>query len=109
MAAIGISRTNVALIKKKYDAIAKGNVRLTQSSLRLIQPINAAKASYTFPVLENDGAILADETRLNINDEFTITSMGIYLKGTLSEAEGTIKTPYYFTFAPIQNSNTGKV
>lgn len=105
MAAIGISRTNVHLIKKKYQALGKGNVRLTQSTLRLIRDIDPTKSSYVFPVLENETTqVFADEIRLAITDEFTITSMGIYLKGTLSESEGKATQPYYFTWAPVQNS-----
>jgi hypothetical protein len=102
---VGISRNNVNLIKKKYDAIGKGNVRLTQSNLRLIRTIDPTKSSYTFPVLESETAsLLPEEIRLNINDEFVITAMGIYLKGYVevdNEQIGKIKTTQYYTYSPI--------
>lgn len=84
-------RINFAIIKSKYNAIGKGNVRLTQSSLFLTKPIDPTKSTYDFDVLENQTQTLQpDEIRLNINDEFTITSLGLYLYGrwTAVDADG---------------------
>ncbi len=72
-------RNNFALIKRKYDAIAKGNVRLTQSELVLFQPFNPTSTLYRFPLLENEGTPLQPEQRLNLNDEFVTSQIGIFL------------------------------
>lgn len=78
----GLLRFDYASIKKKYQKIGKGSVRLTQSTLFLLQEISPTKAAYSFPVLENDnsnGGVSPFEIRLNQNDEFVATSMGMYL------------------------------
>jgi hypothetical protein len=79
------ARKDFSIIKKQFKEIGKGNVRLTQSSLILLQSISPTKSVYNFPVLENDNAtgILPQEIRLNQNDEFTITQLGIYAVGTV--------------------------
>lgn len=76
-------RVNYELIRNKYRANGKGNVRLTQSSLFLTKDIDATKSNYSFDVLENQTQTIApDEIRLNINDEFILTHLGVYLYGT---------------------------
>jgi hypothetical protein len=88
------SRVNFANIYGKYQALGKGNVRLTQSSLYLIQDINPNKTVYNFDILENQaGTIVPEEIRLNINDEFIATEMGIYLQGTINLVEAGVSTP----------------
>lgn len=79
-------RQSFSLVKKAYDKTGKSNVRLTQSNLVLLAPINAASNSYTFPVLETDRSnlILPEEIRLNINDEFTLTHLQYMLFGKLT-------------------------
>ena len=78
-------RVDFDLIKGKYSRNGKGNVRLTQSSLFLTQTIDPTKSSYDFEVLENQTQSLTnDQIRLNLNDEFIITSLGVYLYGTYS-------------------------
>ena len=84
------SRKDFSIIKKQFKEIGKGNVRLTQSSLILLQPISPTKTVYTFPVLENDNAtgVRPQEIKLNQNDEFSITQLGVYAVGTLSYPSG---------------------
>jgi hypothetical protein len=80
-----MKRVNYGVINAKYRQIGKGNVRLTQSSLFLRKPINPTVTSYQFDVLETQTATLQnDEIRLNINDEFIVTQMGLYLTGDVS-------------------------
>jgi hypothetical protein len=63
---------------------APGIPILTESSLRLEQPITAATTVYTFPVLAGEVAggattVLGTETRLQTNDNFHVREVGIYL------------------------------
>ena len=86
-----MARINYGVIATKYRALGKGNVRLTQSSLFLRKPIDATKTVYNFDVLENQTQSLqADEIRLNINDEFITTQMGLYLTGTIATRDGVV-------------------
>lgn len=77
-----MNRQSFDIINRKYAGIGKGKVRLTQSTLLLLQDISATKANYVFPVLENEGgAQKKEEIRLNTNDEFVCTELGLYLVG----------------------------
>jgi hypothetical protein len=101
------SRVNFSLIKANYNKIGKGNVRLTQSSLFITKDIDPTKSNYDFDVLENQTQTLQpDEIRLNINDEFIVTDLGVYLYGTWSAktAEGAkIGTgTQLLTYAPLE-------
>jgi len=91
-------RSNYTAIAAKYANIGKGKVRLTQSSLLLIQNINTTKSNYIFPVLEQDtvtGTPKVEEIRLNQNDEFVMTGMGLYLVARVSAARnGGEAVPY---------------
>ena len=83
------SRVNFSLIKQNYNKIGKSNVRLTQSSLFITKDIDPTKSSYDFDVLENQTQTLQpDEIRLNINDEFIVTDLGVYLYGTWTASSG---------------------
>lgn len=94
-------RANFDLIQRKYAAAGKGNVRLTPSTLYLTQAIAATKSTYSFDVLENQtGTIQANEIRLNQNDEFVITHLGVVLEGTFGIIPGSPKIR--FTYAPIE-------
>ena len=63
--------------------MGKSNVRLTQSTLFLTKDIDATKSVYDFDVLENQTATLqGDELRLNLNDDFIISHLGVFLYGT---------------------------
>lgn len=85
-------RINFSLIKAKYDKIGKQNVRLTQSSLFITKDIDPTKSNYEFDVLENQTQTLQpDEIRLNINDEFIVTHLGVYLYGTWEASNGLVK------------------
>ena len=103
-----MGRINYATIMAKYRRIGKGNVRLTQSSLFLTKPINATQTTYTFDVLETQTATLqADEVRLNLNDEFLITTMGFYLVAE-KYLDGNTPTGVkrLLTYAPFQLDGT---
>jgi len=79
-----MARVNYNVIAQKYRNVGKGNVRLTQSSLFLTKPISPTVTTYTFDVLETQTATLQnDEIRLNLNDEFIITQIGMYLVGNI--------------------------
>ena len=100
-------RINFSLIKSKYDKIGKSNVRLTQSSLFITKDIDPTKSNYEFDVLENQTQTLQpDEIRLNINDEFIVTHLGVYLYGTWVYGNGE-RVPFttgnqLLTYAPLE-------
>lgn len=100
------SRVNFSLIKANYNKIGKANVRLTQSSLFITKDIDATKSSYDFDVLENQTQTLQpDEIRLNINDEFIVTDLGVYLYGTWTASNGAEKIgqgTQLLTYAPLE-------
>jgi len=98
-------RASFKVIKRKYKRLGKGNVRLTQSSLQLIQFISAAQDSYRFPVLESEplaapAGFVDSEIRLNINDEFIAYDIGYYVRGQL--AEGVILGNNLMTYEPSE-------
>lgn len=98
-----MARVNYNVIAQKYRNVGKGNVRLTQSSLFLTKPINAAVTTYNFDVLETQTATLQnDEIRLNLNDEFIITQIGMYLVGNVNGTPGRI----LFTSPPFELNTT---
>ena len=98
-----MARVNYNVIAQKYRNVGKGNVRLTQSSLFLTKPINAAVTTYNFDVLETQTATLQnDEIRLNLNDEFIVTQIGMYLVGNINGTPGRI----LFTSPPYELSTT---
>jgi hypothetical protein len=100
------SRVNFKTIIDKYRALVKANVRLTQSTLFLTKPIVANTSSYNFDVLETQNQTLqADEIRLNLNDEYIITHIGMYLVAKVTNAGGFSGTRL-LTYAPTEtNSN----
>jgi hypothetical protein len=99
------ARANYSRLLSKYQLLGKGNVRLTEGALILIQPITPTKTVYNFPVLENEQqgglAPLPEEIRLNINDEFIVGNVGIYLYGSISGAGGLVAKKW-FTYAPTE-------
>ena len=99
-----MGRVNFQTIFNRYKRVGKANVRLTQSSLILSQPINATKTVYNFDVLETQTANLTpDQIRLNLNDEFIIATMGIYLQASLKNEEGLdTGVKKLFTYAPME-------
>jgi hypothetical protein len=102
-----MGRINFANIISKYNKIGKGNVRLTQSTLILTKPILPTTATYQFDVLETQTSTLqGNEIRLNLNDEFIITTMGVYLEASVEVREGTTVTNggrTLFTYVPLEN------
>jgi hypothetical protein len=96
-------RQNFSIVKKAYNKLGKKNIRLTQSNLMLIRPILLNTTTYDFPVTENEiQNLLPEEVRLNINDEFVATHVGIYLRATASFLTNSGKK--FFTYAPVQQS-----
>jgi hypothetical protein len=103
-----MGRINFANIISKYNKIGKGNVRLTQSTLIISKPIQPTVATYQFDVLETQtSTLVGDEIRLNLNDEFVITTMGVYLEADVtSTLDG--RAPItggrtLFTYVPLEN------
>lgn len=98
-----MGRLNYSTILAKYKRAGKGNVRLTQSTLFMSKAIDATKTTYNFDVLETQNATLvADEIRLNLNDEFIITTMGIYLQAELLVGGAASGIKRLLTYAPQQ-------
>lgn len=97
-----VIRQNYDAIKKKYAALGKGTVRLTQSTLILIQDISASKDTYSFPVLDSDQRTAVDpnEIRLNQNDEFIVNDLGFYLGASVS-GEG-VSSKRLLTYCPTE-------
>jgi hypothetical protein len=87
--------------------LGKSNVRLTQSSIYLTKPINPNVTTYSFDVLETQTSTLQnDELRVNINDEFYLTTLGLYLVATVTGGEiGSIGSEVLLTYTPVENSS----
>jgi hypothetical protein len=103
-----MSRVNFNQIFSKYARLGKSNVRLTQSSIYLTKPINPNVTTYSFDVLETQTATLQnDELRVNINDEFYLTTLGLYLVASVSAGSevGAPTSEVLLTYAPVENSN----
>jgi hypothetical protein len=103
-----MSRVNFNQIFAKYKMLGKSNVRLTQSSIYLTKPINPNVTTYSFDVLETQTATLQnDELRVNINDEFYLTTLGLYLVAEVkSDDAGTLSSQILLTYAPVENSSS---
>tara|TARA_R110000868_G_scaffold306879_1_gene568333 strand:+ start:5663 stop:6340 length:678 start_codon:yes stop_codon:yes gene_type:complete len=102
-----MGRVNYKVILDQYKKNGKGNVRLTQSSLYLTKPISATRTTYDFDVLETQSATLVEnEIRLNLNDEFIITSMGFYLQATATDGMATSYGRVLLTNVPVQVNGT---
>jgi hypothetical protein len=101
-----MGRINYGTILDRYKQAGKGNVRLTQSTLILSKPLSASQTTYSFDVLETQNSTLVGtEQRLNLNDEFIITSLGIYLQATVTDSTGA--TSYgtkWFSYVPAQTN-----
>ncbi len=87
-------------------------IRLTQSTLRMEQPLTANQNLYTFPVLvniQNQAQPFPTEIRLQQQDSFVITEVGIFLASTSGTNDTTfqLKTyanPFVFTNATQMTS-----
>ena len=95
-------RQSFAKIHKKYKRIQKGNVRLTQSTLFLVQPLSATTSTYKFPVLESDTPVLPEEIRLNQNDEFISYEVGYYGLGDILDDGGLAVGTHHHSYAPME-------
>lgn len=99
-------RSNFLAVKDKYAKL-KEKPRLTESSLFMVQAIQANKSSYTFDPQENATAG-PDEIRLNINDEFIATAFGIYLYGKVQDEANVSSTPQILTHMPFEQLAAGQ-
>ena len=87
-------------------------IRLTQSTLRMEQPLTANQNLYTFPVLvniQNQAQPFPTEIRLQQQDSFVITEVGIFLALSTGTTDTTfqLKTytnPFVFTNATQMTS-----
>jgi len=82
------------------------NFKLTQSFLRLEQPLVALSTLYTFPVLVNQSPLNNTEQRLNLQDSFVISEVGIFtgVATSATDAAWDLKSyPNFFLYA----ANTG--
>jgi hypothetical protein len=76
--------------------------KLTQSFIRLEQPMVAGQTLYTFPVLANQGATFNTEQRLNLQDSLVISSIGMFVSVPASATDSAFKLfsyPNFFFFA----------
>jgi len=95
-------RQSFKAIKQRYKRVGKRNVRLTQSTLFLIQAITATKAVYKFLVLESDTPVLPTEIRLNQNDEFISYEVGYYVLGDILDAVGLAVGTHHHSYAAME-------
>ena len=93
-------RSNFLAIIQKY-ANLKEKPRLTESTLFMVQDISPNKSVYSFDPLEN-ASQRADELRLNINDEFIVTHLGVYLYGKVQDQANASNTSQLLTKLPIE-------
>lgn len=89
------------------------NYKLTQSYLRVEQPIAVGVTQYRFPVLvtESNPQIFNTEKRLNLQDSFVVASVGIFLAAPSSATAAnflpmTYPNPLVFTAATAADANT---
>ena len=101
------SRINFKTILAKYNKVGKANVRLTQSTLVLSKPISATTTVYNFDVLESQTqTLLGDEIRLNLNDEFIITSLGFYIQARILDGMGVdTGAKVLLSYAPFEQNS----
>jgi hypothetical protein len=86
--------------------------RLTQSRLRLEQPLVTTSTLYNFPVLvniQNQAQAFNTEVRLNLQDSFIPTHVGIYVAAPSGSTDATFKlltylNPFIFTNAAAMGS-----
>lgn len=75
--------------------------QLTQSIIRLEQPFVTTSTLYKFPILsniQNQAQQYPTETRLNLQDSFVPTRLGVYVAPASSAADTTF--PLFTTFNP---------
>lgn len=90
--------------------------KLTQSYIRLEQPLAAGPTIFNFPLLANQGNPFNTEVRLNLQDSFVISQIGIFVAGPTSTTDAAFKLyayPNFFLFAanaaPMQVLYNGKL
>lgn len=90
--------------------------KLTQSYIRVEQALVAGQTLYTFPILSNQGVGFNTEQRLNLQDSFVVSSIGVFLSLPLSATDASFKLfryPNFFAFAgnsvPAQTLYNGKL
>lgn len=106
-------------LKKAFQGIPNLDTdlfKLTQSYVRVEQALVAGQTLYTFPVLANQGATFNTEQRLNLQDSFVVSSIGVFLGLPTSATDAAYKLfsyPNFFFFAanaaPAQALYNGKL
>lgn len=93
-----------------FDA---GAYKLTQSYLRCEQPLVVGATSYKFPVLvtEVNPTLFPTEKRLNLQDSFVISSIGIFLAAPTGATDGAFipmsyPNPLTFTTTTARDAQT---
>jgi hypothetical protein len=79
------------------DANILGHAKLTQGSLRFSQPMAAGITQYQFPILVNETqlGIFNNEIRLNLQDAFVVSELGIFISVPGSNVDTTYKLNTY--------------
>lgn len=81
------------------SATAVQNAVLTQSFLRLIQPLNTSSTQFKFPVLINQqgtgSPVRPDEQRLKQQDAFYVSKIWVYLLKTTSATDMAVSPQTY--------------
>jgi len=88
--------------RARKEGVKRGKVRLTQSTLILVQPIAAGRTTYSFLTLESNTPILPSEVRLNQNDEFISYELGYYVLGDIIDAGGVAVGTHHHSYAPME-------
>jgi len=82
--------------------------KLTQSSLRIEQPISATTTLYPFPILKNQnnaaGTIFNTELRLNMQDTFVPTEVGLFVALPTSSTDAAYRLHSYPNQAVFANA-----
>lgn len=94
-------------VKNNIDPVA---AKLTQTVIRLEQTLNTTQSLYTFPVTTVSnapaGTLFPSERRLNQQDSFIVSSLGVYLAEPASA--NTVAYIDYTYPSPSVFSNTGE-
>jgi hypothetical protein len=89
---------------KDWDAVTA--FKLTQSSLRLEQPLVANSSTFNFPVLnniQNQGTQFPSEIRLTLQDSFVPTRLGVFV--ALPSGAAVANFPLFTSFNPTVFAN----
>lgn len=91
------ARRALANAFKDVKGLNIDSFKLTQSFLRLEQPVVVGQTLYTFPILINQAnpQIFNTEQRLNLQDSFVVSDLGFYQALPSSSTDATFKLLTY--------------